>query len=567
MTATKPFYRVDRVRTVRDIIDRAAIKYADRPAFEIKRSTGEHFDISYRDYRADVNAMSNAFISKGIDRGAVAVIADNCYEYVLTYVSVICSGGVIAPIDKELDISDILSILETAEVKTLFVDRKALDRLGSENLSGFDVYSWRNDGLPEGVRPFEELLEAGREMSAEGNDLYKDVEHDPEKLCTLLFTSGTTGLSKGVMLCQRNFCFEVMAAMGVLKIYPEDCGISLLPFHHTFESSIIMFFAPYCGAKVTFCEGIKYVLRNMKEFNPTIFVAVPLVLETVHKRIMKAVEQKKNGEKLFKLGKFLCKAAGKVNIDLSDRFFSEIRDTFGGSMRMIICGGAAIDPQILEDFDAFGIKVIYGYGLTECAPLCIINNDRSNSTHSIGVPLPGVEVKVDEPNGDGVGEICVKGGMVMLGYYKNEEATAAVMDDEGFFHTGDLGFCDSKGFYHLTGRCKNMILTSNGENVYPEELEYHLDHDEFIKASMVESVQNARGETEIHAHIFPDFEEISEKKGRDLSEEETRALIAEIVKRINSHLPGFKHIRSFTVRNVDFVRTTAQKIKRDSNRK
>ena len=567
MVNYSPFYRVDTIKTVRDIIDRAAIKYGDRPAFEIKRASGEHFDIDYREYRSDVNALSNALISKGLTQGSFAVIADNCYEYVLTYISVICAGGVIVPVDKELSAEDILNILRTADVKAVCADSRVLERLGVECFGEFELYSWRNPDAPECVTSFESLLREGRLMAGEGNNPYKSIRHDPDKLCTLLFTSGTTGLSKGVMLCQRNFCFEVMAAMGVLKIYPEDCGISLLPFHHTFESSIIMMFAPYCGAKVTFCEGIKYVLRNMKEFNPSIFVAVPLVLETVHKRIMKAIKQKKNGEQLFKVGKILCKAANKVNIDLSKAFFKEIQDTFGGHMRMIICGGAAIDPQILDDFDAFGIKIIYGYGLTECAPLCIINNDRNNSTHSIGVPLPGVDVKIDEPNADGIGEICVKGDMVMLGYYKNEEATAAVMDDEGFFHTGDLGYCDKKGFYHLTGRCKNMILTSNGENVFPEELEYHLDREDYIKASMVESVENKKGETEIHAQIYPDIGEMTENLGREPDEEELRGLIANVVSKVNAGLPRFKHIRSFTVRNVDFVRTTAQKIKREANKK
>ncbi len=566
MVSYEPFYKVKHIETIRDIIDLAARDYPERPAFEIKRADGEHFNITYTEYRDDINALSNAFLSKEMSGKSVAVISDNCYEYALTYISVICSGGVMVPIDKELDIADINGILETSEAKMLFIDEKAISRLGADKFGDIELYSWRNGSRPENVKDFAELLGTGKEMVKKGDNPWLTVKHDPDKLCTLLFTSGTTGLSKGVMLCQRNFTFEVMAAMGVLKIYPEDCGISLLPFHHTFESSIILMFAPYCGAKVTFCEGFKYVLRNMAEFTPSIFVAVPLVVETVHKRILKKVKQRKNGEKIFRIGIRLCKIANKLHINLSKIIFKEIQETFGGNMRMIICGGAAIDPEILDDFNAFGIKIIFGYGLTECAPLCIINNDRNNAIHSIGVPRPGVDVKIDNPDSDGIGEVCVRGGMVMLGYYKNQEETDRVMDSEGFFHTGDLGYCDKKGFYHLTGRCKNLILTSNGKNIFPEELEYHLDRNDYVAASMVEAAEDNRGNTIVHAQIFPDFAEIKESLGKNPDEKELHDIIAKVVEDVNEHLPHFKHIKSFSIRETDFVRTTAQKIKREVNK-
>ena len=351
----------------------------------------------------------------------------------------------------------------------------------------------------------------------------------------------------------------------MLKIYPEDCGISLLPLHHTFESSIILFFAPYCGAKVTFCEGFSHVLRNMKEFNPTIFVAVPQVLEIVHKRILKAIAKKKNGAVKFKVGKALCKGASRVGIDLKHIVFKEIQETFGGHMRMIICGGAPIDPQIIKDFDAFGIQVVFGYGLTECAPLAIINHDRLRTTDSVGKPLPGVRAKIVDRDENGIGELCVKGGMVMLGYYNNPAATAEVMDSDGYFHTGDLAFVDKKGNYHLTGRIKNVIVTANGKNIYPEELEYHINADPFVAASMVEGIADEDGEIHVHAQILPDTKEIEEQKGKAPSPEELDQIIKDVVRQVNDKLPGFKRIRSFTVRTKAFVTTTTQKIKRDAN--
>ena len=304
----------------------------------------------------------------------------------------------------------------------------------------------------------------------------------------------------------------------------------------------------------------------MKEFNPTIFVAVPLVLETVHKRILKKIKEQRHGEAKFNFGLKLCKVGNKLGLDLSKIIFKEIQDTFGGHMRMIICGGAAIDPKILDDFNTFGIQIIYGYGLTECAPLAIINHDRLRTTDSIGEPLPGVETKLINRDENGIGELCVKGGMVMLGYYNNPEATAEVVDSDGFLHTGDLVSIDKKGHYHVCGRSKNVIVTSNGKNIYPEELEYHLDGEDCIHSSLVEGVENHKGEIEVHAQILPDMEEIKQKMGKEPTDEELDGLIRSTIKRINAKVPSFKRIRSFTIRKSDFERTTAQKIKRINNK-
>ncbi len=563
---TKPFYEVREFDNIRELVDMSADIFSSRPAFEIKKKSGKTKLVSYSEYREDINALSTALIDAGIHDNCAAVCSDNCYEYCMLYLSIICAGGVVAPIDKELLPDDIIGILKASDAKIIFVDQKILKRLRGTDLGRVKVVCIGADKDTDEAESFKTFIGKGRELIANGKELYKDIKQDPEKLCTLLFTSGTTGVSKGVMLCQKNFVFEVKSAMGVIKIFPEDCGISLLPFHHTFESSIMIFFAPYCGAKVTFCEGFKYVLRNMKEFNPSVFVAVPQVLETVHKRIMKEINKSKKTETMFKLGVKLVKIGEKLHIDLKRVFFRQIQDTFGGNMRLIVCGGAAIDPQILEDFNTFGIKVIFGYGLTECAPLAIINNDRINTTDSVGVPLPGVEAKIDCPDNDGIGEICVKGDMVMLGYYNNQEATDEVIDKNGFFHTGDLGFKDERGCYHISGRSKNVIVTSNGKNIYPEELEYHLGMSELVNACMVEEVKNKKGEAEIHAQIFPEVETISSMLGKAPSADEMKKIMKKVIDEVNDKLPGFKKIRSFSVRDTDFVRTTAKKIKRDINK-
>ncbi|MBO5858303.1 MAG: AMP-binding protein, partial [Clostridia bacterium] len=426
---TKPFYEVRQLRDLRDLITQSVELYGDRPAFEVKDYNRNHYTISYNTYFEQINALGTALTDMGLKGEKIAVSGDNCYEWCLSYMATVMGVGVIVPIDKELLFNDINDILNIADVKLFFCDKKIAKKLEErkdEVKKDLQIVHIRTEKT-DGITVIEELIERGRKLLAEGDRRYLDAEIDPDALCSLLFTSGTTGMSKGVMLCQRNFVFEVMSAMSVIKILPEDCGISLLPLHHTFESSIILFFAPYCGCKVTFCDGFKYVLKNMKEFNPSVFVAVPLLLETVHRRLMKAIKAKKNGEFLFKLGKVLVKAGKKVGIDLKNVFFKEIIDTFGGNMRLIICGAAPINPQILKDFDAIGIQIIFGYGLTECAPLAIINHDKLHMAESVGVPIPGSDAKILNPDPvTGIGEIAVKGDMVMLGYYTNPEETAKV---------------------------------------------------------------------------------------------------------------------------------------------
>ncbi|MCL2507702.1 MAG: AMP-binding protein [Oscillospiraceae bacterium] len=562
---TKPFYKVREIRDLRDLIDQSVELFGERYAFEVKKDNGEHYFITYKQYRDDINALGTVLLSMGYSGGRIAIAADNCYEWCMTYMAAINGVGVVVPTDKELMSDDICGILNAAEVSVLFCDEKILEKLDRSGLKKetlFVCFKQKEDD--ERALSFDRLVSKGRKLLEGGFHDYLNVKIDPEALCTLLFTSGTTGTSKGVMLNQRNFCAEVTAAMGVVRVYPEDCGISMLPLHHTYESTIILFIAPYTGAKVTFCEGFKYVLKNMKEFSPSVFVSVPLVLETVHRRLLKEIRRKPGGEKKFKIGKAICKAGSKVGLDLKKVFFKEIQEAFGGSMRLIICGAAPINPQILEDFDAFGIQIIFGYGMTETAPLTIINNDRLHLSKSVGVPLPGVEAKILNPDPQtGVGEILVKGPMVMMGYYNNPEATAEVIDGEGFLHTGDLGSVDKKGRFYIAGRIKNVIVTENGKNIYPEEIEYHLSTNPIVGDSLVFADTDRKGNTVVKAKIFPNIEEIKEKlKKTELSDTDIEAEVANAVADINKRLPQFKRISGFNIRRKEFIKTTTQKIQR-----
>ena len=565
MKSFEPFYEVREFNNIREMIDQSAELFGDRPAFEVKKND-EHFEITYKEYYEKINGFATALLDAGYSNTGISICADNCYEYCLSYIAAICSGNVIVPIDKELAQEDILNIAKVSKSEVFICDEKLLSRINVEEFTGMRFFCIdKSEDCEFDVESFDDFVNSGIEMNKQGKKLYLDVEHDINKLCTLLFTSGTTGISKGVMLCQKNFMFEIKSALSVVKIYPEDCGISLLPLHHTFESAIMVFFAAFCGARVTFCEGFKYVLRNMKEFTPSVFVAVPLILETVHKRIMKNVQEKKNGMTLFNAGKLICRTGRKVGLNLSKIVFKEIHEQFGNNMRMIICGGAPIDPQIVQDFEDFGFKILVGYGLTECAPLCMMNHDRLRTNDSVGQPIPGSEAKLINVDENGIGEICVRGGMVMLGYYENQEATDEVLDKDGFFHTGDLGYIDKRGCYHLTGRCKNVIVTSNGKNIYPEELEYHLNKSNFVASCMVEGVEDKNGNLQVHAQIFPDKAEIKEFLDKDPSDEEIKVILKGVVNRVNDNVPGFKRIKDFLIRDEDFEMTTSRKIKRNEN--
>ncbi len=570
MTNNKKFYDVREIKDLRDLINQSVQLYSERSAFTVKSKNGDQYDITYKRYGEEIKALGTALVDMGLSGEKIAVGGDNSYEWCLSYMATVTGVGVIVPVDKELLFDDINQILNVSDVKLFFCDKKMARKLNErkdelkKDLTIVLIHAEKE----EGILNITDLVEKGKELLNNGDTRYLDAEIDPNAMCSLLFTSGTTGMSKGVMLCHRNFCYEVMAAMGVIKISPDDCGISMLPLHHTYESTIILFFAPYCGTKVTFCDGFKYVLKNMKEFNPSIFVAVPLLLETVHRRLMKAVKAKPHGETLFKVGKVLVKAASKVGIDLKKVFFKEIIDTFGGNMRLIICGAAPINPQILKDFEAFGIQIIFGYGLTECAPLAILNHDRLHLAESVGEVIPGSEAKILNPDENGVGEICVKGDMVMLGYYNNPEETAKVIDEDGWFHTGDLGYMDKKGYFYISGRSKNVIVTSNGKNIYPEELEYHLGEDIRVGESLVLGDENSKGETIVAARIYPNFEELSEIHGKtadEFTDEELDEIFKDVVNGVNAKLPPFKKIVNFKIRRTEFVKTTTSKIMRHKN--
>ena len=561
------FYEIRKINDLRDMIDQSAVFFGERPAFKNRNADGTYSEIAYIDFRNDIYNIATALASLGLKNEKIAVMGANRYEWCCSYLGIISSGNVAVPIDKELPTDDIKNIFTVSDTKLIFLDKKYGDRLiaekATENIAVV-CFDFEND--ENGILSYNKFISDGKEKRISDEIKVEDIKMNPDILASLIFTSGTTGMSKGVCLSQGNICADLMSLSGCVKIFPEDQLLSILPLHHTYECSLGFMMSMYSGACVSFCRGLRHIMQDMQEVKPTIFVTVPLMIEKMHAKIMKKSEEKAGGKFLLGMGKLATKAGDALGVNVRDKLFSEIVSAFGGRLRLLITGAAPIDPRVAEDFMTFGIKIYLGYGLTECSPLVIGNNDRIMEPDSVGVPLPGVEAKINCPDELGIGEICIKGPMVMLGYYNDEKATAAVMDDDGFFHTGDLGTVDENGCFRITGRCKNVIVTKNGKNIYPEEVEHYLNNNPFIEECIVFGSEGESENTSVAANIFPNIEEISKKfKSRELTQEDIRAAISEAVKEVNKKLPKYKKIMKYDIRENEFVKTTTNKIKRYAN--
>lgn len=561
------FYPIRKVRDIRDLLCQSAKLYAERPAFRLKNASGEFYDITYKDFLREVNCLGTKLTADGFGGEKIAVMGANSYKWLLSYMSVACGAGVVVPVDKDLPAEDVCNILKVSDTKAIFLDKKSAQKILKENgdIAGEIKFICFDDIRSEyaDTEYFDEYFSSGKEAFEKGNEEYLKREIDPEALGVLLFTSGTTGMAKGVMLCQRNICTDIYLLSGVVRIYPTDRVLSILPLHHTYECTSLTLML-YSGACISFCEGLRYVMKNLQEVHPTIFITVPLMLEKVHAGIMKKVDAKKGGKLIFGVGKTLSNVGHAFGIDLSKKLFAEIQNVFGGELRLIIAGAAPMNPDIARDFMSFGIPLYLGYGLTECAPLVIGNNDRISLPDSVGVPLPGVEAKITDPDENGIGEICVRGPMVMLGYYNDPEETAKVLSEDGWFKTGDLGTVDEKGHYRISGRIKNVIVTKNGKNIYPEEVEFHLNKSPLISESLVVGIESEENDDIlVAAKIFPNLEEITkELKKQSPTVEEIKGVIRNVVRDVNKKLPSYKAIKSFDIRETEFVKTTTQKIRR-----
>lgn len=565
-------YDVRFISDFRDMIHQSALLYGNEPAFMLKNKQGEYYNVTYNELQRDIQTLGTALWDMGYKDQKIAVMGANSYKWGITYLAVTSGLGVIVPIDKELLFDDVNNILTVSESKLLICDKRSYKKLKprrKELPEDLIIVLMEAEKDKKEYLSFDGVMEKGNQLIDNNEKAYYEYRTnpiDPDALAVLIFTSGTSGLAKGVMLSQRNICFVIMSNSSVAHTGPGDRMLSMLPIHHTFECSLGFLLPLYTGCCIGFMESLLRLTKNFQEIQPTVIFTVPMVVEKFYDKILKAATEKKNGKTTFKIGMGIAKIAAKIGgpaeIKIQQKLFAEIHKTFGGHLRLFIVGAAAIDPDVVRDFKLFGIGTYVGYGMTECAPLIACNHDALFTTDTVGNPIPGVEIKIDNPNRHGVGEVCVKGPNVMLGYYKNEALTKEVLEEDGWLHTGDLGKWDKEGRLQLTGRAKNVIIASNGENIYPEEIEYLLNKNPYIAESMV--VGNT--DNEVEAKIFPDLKAIIEKTGIEApSEEQIKSFLEDVVREVNKLLPKYKNILNVDVRKNEFIKTTTSKIKRYAN--
>ncbi len=560
------------MHSLKDMINIRFDKFKDRVAFLEKFGTSKEFEeIKYKKLKDDINGLGTYMLKKmGLENKKIAVIGENSSRWYITYMAVVCGVGVIVPLDKELPANEILNLMQRSKASAIvYSDRKkeAIDAI-RDKLPKDMIYI--NMNIPEKTKneySFDRLVEAGRDLVDTGNIDYIEKEIDREAFSVLLFTSGTTGTSKGVMLNHKNLANNLYAAEFIIPQMGEYRLLSVLPMHHTFEFTVTYLYGTYSGSTIGICEGLKYFVKNIKEIKPDVLVCVPALVERVDQRIEKALKEQ-NKEKLVSTMRKLTTGLSKIGIDLRKKVFKQIQDNLGGNVKIILCGGAPIDAKLVEKMESYGFIFMQGYGLTETAPLITTTLLKDRVAGTVGKPIKNMEVRIDlSANVDensNIGEIIVKGDNVMMGYYENEEETNKVLN-KGWFFTGDIGYFDIKGNLVISGRSKNVIVTSNGKKIFPEEIENLINQIPLVEESMVYGKPSKKNKNEVlvTARVTLDEEYIEENyASKRPTDEEIYNIIWNEIKKINRSMVGYKAVKELEIKKDKFSKTTTMKIKR-----
>ena len=561
------------IKSLRDLVETSAELYGDKILYIYKRGEAR-YSFSYNDYRRDLYRLGEGMSRIGLMGRTVAVIGESCPEYMTAYIAAVSGGGVIVPLDRDLGHAEIARFADLSGAEAVFYTEQFNDVLPSlaEQMpqvryfipiapaEGSDTTDGSSSAGDAVILPYSELLALGDKAMEEGDRSFLDYDctADMSQMSALLFTSGTTGTSKGVMLSHANLVASVNAASRGTIFGPDNTFVDLLPMHHSYEITCGHLGAANLGGTVYINDSLKNTLRSITTFKPDSLIVVPLYVETMHKRIWAEIARKGMTRRVRALMK-ASSAMHRAGIDIRRKLFKQILDGLGGNLRYIICGGAPLSPELVRDFDAFGMEICEGYGITECSPLIAVNRHGKVRLRSVGQPVDNCEVRIADPSADGTGEIEARGRNVMLGYFGNEEATAEVFTEDGWFRTGDVGCMDADGYIYITGRKKNIIILSNGKNIFPEEIEENLYTSPLIGECVVIGRKNSAGDTRITAVIYPSDEAV-ELEGK--SEEEKLALIRDAVNTINRSLPVYKQVRDVELRSEEFEKTTTRKIKR-----
>ena len=572
MNKNYPIYKTTFIDDMRSLVEEAAQNFPDSTAmsFKDKPSDKEVKKVTFMQWKDDVRNLGTSLIANGLREENIAIVGENSYGWCCSFFAVMAIGSVTVPVDKELPIEDIDGIISTTGCKAVIFGKTAESKIkailengglkSAELLVSIEPKSsLEAETIGEKTLTSVEALEAkGDELFKAGDNSYYDYKIDVNKLASIVFTSGTTGKGKGVMLSQANICLDMTLGMYNFDITRKT--LHVLPPHHTFGSTVNYVGHLSQGCEVYISSGLKYVSDEIREQQPTHLILVPAFLEVMNRKIW-TTARKTGKEGLLKAMMKVSDCLRKVGIDLRKKLFGSVLAAFGGKLELVICGGAKLDEEIIKTFDSLGITILNGYGITECAPLISANRNKYRKPGSVGTPILACRVKIDNPDENGEGEICVKGPNVMLGYYNNPEATAEVFDKDGYFHTGDYGRLDEEGWIYITGRKKNLIILSNGKNVYPEEIEADLQKVEGVNEVVVYAGESKvqKDKITIVAEIFPDADLLADKGITD-----PQAYFEEQVKILNAKMPSYKAVKRVKLRDVEFQKNTSRKITRFS---
>ena len=561
MKAYRKLYDAEKFDTIRDYINSAIERYSTNNAFIIKNKNEKevsYTNISYKMFGEDIEALGTSLINKGLENKRIAIIGKNRYEWILSFVSTLCGVGITVPLDKGMPAQEIEMSLNRAKVDAVIFEDEYFEIMQDiQKSTNIKEFICMNSNCNKNFTTIYELIEEGKKLLEVGDSRFKNHKIEPNNIASIIFTSGTTSMSKAVMLSNKNIASNIYNINCAEKIYDTDVNMLFLPLHHTFGSTILLL-ALSDGVTNVFCDGLRYIQSNLKEYKVSIFVCVPLLLEAMYKKIYAEVE-KQGKTKILQTANKISNGLLKLGIDIRRKVFKQILDNLGGNIRFVISGASAIDRKVAKGFHDFGILTVQGYGLTETSPVLTAENEKSIKFGSVGLPLPEVEVKINEPNEEGIGEIIAKGPNIMLGYYEMEEETSKVLKD-GWFYTGDLGYIDKDGFLFITGRKKNVIVLKNGKNIYPEELELLINNLPYVSESMVFGLPK-EDDLLLSAKIVYNKDYILEKYG-DISEENLKDIIWKDIKNINSNLTNYKHIKNLIITDEPMIKTTTQKVKR-----
>ena len=569
MKIKKKLHKVEPITDLKDMLNKSYDKYKDKVAFKYKIGKNEIKTITYKEFIDDVNGLGTQLMKMGLLGKRIAVISENRYEWAVAYLATACGVGVIVPLDKSLPANELESLIVRSGVEAIFYSKKydeIMQDIKQRKTTDLRYYiSMDLEERQDGVLSEREFIEKGKKLIEEGDRKFLDAEVDREGMTFMLFTSGTTSMSKAVMLSHKNIVTNIMDIDERFNLNEKERFLSFLPLHHVFECTVGFLYPVSIGDCIYLCEGVKHMADNIKEYRITAMISVPAVFDIIYRKVMKTIEKKGKLPTVEK-GRKISNLLLKVKIDLRKQLFREIHESLGPDLKLVVTGGAALDPETEKGFNDLGFDLEQGYGLTETAPVIAAEIPKCRRVGSIGKKFPSVEVKIDNPDEEGIGELMAKGPSIMLGYYENEEATKSALEQDGWFHTGDLARIDKDGFIYISGRKKSVIVLNNGKNVFPEEIETLLNKVEGIKESFVYEKKEDDGDVKVCVKIVYDKEMIKELYNIE-GEDKIREFLWEKVKEVNRLMPKYKYVREMIITEEELIKTTTLKIKRHEEMK